>query len=89
VYRWNGTVDGRWHSVDATFHENGTATATATVEQFSYYTVIDVDSWRSARRVDAVDPVDLGSKSASCSGTCDVTDATLTLGGAPDNESSQ
>jgi hypothetical protein len=87
VYKWDGTRGGDWHDVGATF-DPANGTATVTTDSFSYYTVIDVDSWRSARRVDGVAPVDLDDEQAagrlSCSGVCTVTNATATLGGEPD-----
>lgn len=51
VFRWNGSNDDRWTSIDSTI-ENGTAVAT--VDSFAYFSVLDESDWINATTV----PVD-------------------------------
>ncbi|WP_157511675.1 hypothetical protein [Halapricum sp. CBA1109] len=87
VVKWNGSAKGSWHSVESTIHpEEGVAKAT--VESFSYYTVVDVDSWQDAVTIDGKKPERLlAFKNFSCVGNCTVRNGTtLTVGGEPANE---
>jgi len=84
IYKWNGSANGSWHEIETTVANE---TAAATVESFSYFTVVDTDEWSGY--VDITpgenEPLELESQTGfSCSGACNVTNSTtLVLGGEP------
>ncbi|MDS0261033.1 hypothetical protein NDI56_16660 [Haloarcula sp. S1CR25-12] len=82
IYTWNGSSKDTWSKVETTI-ENGTATAT--VEHFSYFTVLDTDEWVSATSLGIGDPIDLNaSDSFRCRNACNLTtNETVVLGGEP------
>ena len=82
VYTWNGSANDTWTPLETTV-ANGTARAT--VEQFSYFTVLDTDEWVNATSLDVGDPIALdASGTATCSAACEVRNGTTAiLGGEP------
>jgi hypothetical protein len=82
IYTWNGSSADTWSKVETTI-ENGTAKAT--VEHFSYFTVLDTDEWVSATNLDIGDPIDLNATdSFQCRNACNLTgNSTVVLGGEP------
>ncbi|SFR97753.1 hypothetical protein SAMN05216559_1908 [Halomicrobium zhouii] len=83
VYKWNGSANDTWSPVETTI-ENGTASAT--VESFSYFTVLDTEKWTGAVTLDETTrPISLnGTRNVTCSEACDVqNESTLILGGEP------
>ncbi|EMA07828.1 hypothetical protein C437_08898 [Haloarcula vallismortis ATCC 29715] len=82
IYTWNGSSKDTWSKVETTI-ENGTAKAT--VEHFSYFTVLDTDEWVSATQVSIGEPVDFNaSDSFRCRNACNLTgNSTVVLGGEP------
>jgi hypothetical protein len=82
IYTWNGSSKDTWSKVETTI-ESGTAKAT--VEHFSYFTVLDTDEWVSATNVGVGDPIDLNaSDSFRCRDACNLTaNETVVLGGEP------
>ncbi|MFB6083260.1 MAG: hypothetical protein ABEJ94_03325, partial [Halorientalis sp.] len=93
ILKWNGSVNGRWHPIDTTI-ENGTARAT--VESFSYFTVVDIDEWVNLSTAKARgqvangtgEPLPLRSQPGfSCANVCRVENGTeLILGGVPTSQ---
>ncbi|WP_312910862.1 hypothetical protein [Natronosalvus caseinilyticus] len=83
VFKWSGSANETWIPVESTI-ENGTARAT--VDSFSYFTVLDADGWVDATLLDETSeevPLQAGSN-FSCNAACEVTDnSTLVLGGEP------
>ncbi|WP_152423273.1 hypothetical protein [Haloterrigena salina] len=83
VFKWSGQANETWMPVESTI-ENGTARAT--VDSFSYFTVLDADEWVDATLLDeTTEAVPLeGSSNFSCNAACEVADnSTLVLGGEP------
>jgi len=84
VFKWNGSTGDIWSPV-ATTIENGTAKAT--VDSFSYFTVLDTDEWISAMEAPETSgsPISFPQQASfSCRGACNVTnETTLVLGGEP------
>ena len=82
VYTWNGSANDTWTPLETTV-ENGTASAT--VEHFSYFTVLDTDEWVNATSLDVGDPITLNaSGTATCTDACEVRNGTTAiLGGEP------
>ncbi|WP_228841667.1 hypothetical protein [Haloarcula sp. CBA1127] len=82
IYTWNGSSTDSWSKVETTI-DNGTATAT--VDHFSYFTVLDTDEWVSTTTLDIGDPIDLNATdSFRCSNACNLTtNETVVLGGEP------
>jgi hypothetical protein len=81
VYRWSGAANETWTPVETTV-KNGTARAT--VESFSYFTVLDTDEWVNATSF-GQEPLSLNvSNRTTCSNACAVrNESTLVLGGEP------
>ncbi|WP_267643233.1 hypothetical protein [Haloarchaeobius amylolyticus] len=86
VYKWNGSVEGRWHPVNTTI-KNGTAVAN--VSSFSFFTVLDTDEWTGFVDLGPgggnATPVSFANLSEfQCENSCNVTnETTLVLGGEP------
>ena len=86
IYKWNGTTAGRWHAVDTKIEND---TAVATVDSFSYFTVIDTDEWTGYTHLpgdnESAEPLNITTLSDfTCAGSCDVAnETTLVLGGEP------
>lgn len=82
VYTWNGSTNHTWTPLETTV-ENGTARAT--VEHFSYFTVLDTDEWVNATSLDVGDPIAFNaSGSTTCTDACEVRNGTTAiLGGEP------
>lgn len=82
VYTWNGSANDTWTPLETTV-ENGTASAT--VEHFSYFTVLDTDEWVNATSLDVGDPIALNaSGTATCTDACEIRNGTTAiLGGEP------
>jgi len=92
VFKWNGSQKDRWNAINTTI-DTRNQTAVATVESFSYFTVVDTDEWvnvtTAKARNDASpgtkDPLNFSSRqSFDCDGACKVDNgSTLVLGGEP------
>jgi hypothetical protein len=82
VYTWNGSASDRWTPLETTV-ENGTARAT--VEEFSYFTVLDTDEWVNATSLDVGDPIDIDASTVTtCADACEIRNGTTAvLGGEP------
>lgn len=84
IYKWNGSAADRWHRIDTTI-TNGSAVAT--VDSFSYFTVLDTDEWTGAASLgnSTGDPLVFEDQTNfTCSQACDIeNDSTLILGGTP------
>ncbi|WP_226012994.1 dockerin type I domain-containing protein [Halomicrobium salinisoli] len=82
VYKWNGSANDTWTPVETTV-ENGTASAT--VDSFSYFTVLDADEWVGATNLDLGETVRLNeSDTVACTDACETrNNTTLVLGGEP------
>ncbi|WP_147376660.1 hypothetical protein [Halopiger aswanensis] len=83
VFKWSGSANETWMPVESTI-ENGTARAT--VDSFSYFTVLDADEWVDATLVDETSeelPFQADAN-VTCNAACEVTnDSTFVLGGEP------
>ncbi|WP_225334163.1 dockerin type I domain-containing protein [Halomicrobium urmianum] len=82
VYKWNGSANDTWTPVETTV-ENGMARAT--VDSFSYFTVLDADEWVDATNLDLGEIVSLNeSGNVTCTDACETRNGTtLVLGGEP------
>jgi len=82
VYTWNGSANDTWSRVETTI-ENGTARAT--VDHFSYFTVLHTEEWVSATTIEVGNPIDFNaSDSFRCRNACNLTsNETVLLGGEP------
>ena len=84
IFKWNGSAKGRWHPIDTSI-SNGVATAD--VESFSYFTVLDTDEWTGYVSVGPADgePIAFTNRSSfDCADACEVAnETTLVLGGEP------
>ncbi len=82
VHTWNGSANDTWSPVETTI-ENGTAKAT--VDHFSYFTVLHTEEWVSATTIEVGTPIDFNaSESFRCQNACNrTTNETVLLGGEP------
>ncbi|MDS0261851.1 dockerin type I domain-containing protein [Haloarcula sp. S1CR25-12] len=82
IYTWSGSTNDTWKEVETTI-ENGTAKAT--VDHFSYFTVLHTEEWVSATSIEVGTPIDFtASDSFQCRNACNLTsNETVVLGGEP------
>ncbi|WP_049935650.1 hypothetical protein [Haloplanus natans] len=82
VYTWNGSANDTWTPLETTV-ENGTARAT--VEDFSYFTVLDTDEWVNATSLDVGEPIRFNETNVTaCTDACEIrNETTAILGGEP------
>jgi len=81
VFKRDDATGAAWTPVNTTV-ENGTARAT--VESFSYFTVLDVDEWVGAPSSGESGPISLEGNDLACSGACELdNESTIVLGGEP------
>ncbi len=82
VFKRDDATGAAWTPVNTTV-ENGTARAT--VESFSYFTVLDVDEWVGAPSASGESgPISLEENGFACGGACELdNESTVVLGGEP------
>jgi hypothetical protein len=81
VLKWDGTTNSTWLPVNTTI-ENGTAMAT--VDSFSFFTVMDVEWWKRAISVNSKSSLELKSSpetnSLDCSAGCNIDGENIRIG---------